>query len=91
MYGSLSPRGGSNPDFSCGPSDLNVQAWVEVHIGCSLSRLLLSDGFVLSHGLVVLCVFVRGNAAHSTFMKGLRADGSLLGLLDPLGRRTAVS
>lgn len=59
---------------------------MEVHMGCTLRRILsaVSERNALPRGVLSLFAFPRDNAAHKKFLKAAKADNKPIELLNPL-------
>lgn len=60
-------------------------SFLDVHLGASFLTVLQAPGHVLAGGLLTLLVFVRGNEAHSNFLRDVSRRGNLVLSLGPSG------
>ena len=55
--------------------DFDRVGYLDVHLGCTFQDILTSPGHVLAGGLLTLLIFVRGNEAHSKFLRDTSVSG----------------
>lgn len=66
-------------------SDSKAGSFLDVHLGSTFQTIMRAPGHVLAGGLLTLLVFVRGNEAHSNFLRDVRKRGSSVWSLSPSG------
>lgn len=64
-------------------SELDRVGYLDVHLGCTFQHVLACPGHVLAGGLLTLLVFVRGNSAHTKFLKDIASNGHGVWSLNP--------
>ena len=78
-----------NCNISKQPSDLDRVGYLDVHLGSSFLDILTAPGHVLAGGLLSLLVFVRGNVAHTNFLKDVKKRNHGVWFLGPSGAGSA--
>jgi Cns1/TTC4 Wheel domain len=59
--------------------------FLDIHLGSTFQTIMRAPGHVLAGGLLTLLVFVRGNEAHSNFLRDVNKRGTSVWSMSPSG------
>ena len=89
--GGIKPKtvhGSGSGNGSGGSSDREeyaVDAFCQLHVGCTLLQVMQAKGHLVPGGLLHILTFVKGNAAHKKFLQSSRKNRSKMYSLLPNG------